>query len=354
MFKEEAIDIFRDRQRKPAKAKAAVEWTLEHPTPDLIPLLLLLHRNAWAGVQGLAPLVQEAIIRCARIDPEPLWSTLEKDWESYRLNYAGQAIAQLADWRQSRMHAILAHPVPFEVWGFARAHAKAFAITESTMHLQEQWRLESHTDPSGSGVGRAKRQRRKAWPGIHELAPVPPKEHVHVIDSSYGTIGGAVTEQLETLCRVDPELRSRLRPGLSRDEVLSIMRLLPRPLTAELVELYQFTDGGAELIPHYRFLSLQEMVEFHNQAILERIVKASDLPILEWNGDQWIAAALQKEPSKSGKIYAVAVEDASRVLVAKSFAEFLSKVVDAFRRRRFQRGGDGAVHDSDPTNSAWL
>lgn len=354
MVKEEVIGVFRDRLRKPAKAKLAVEWALDHPAPDLVPFLLLLHGNAWAGVRGLAPLVQEAIIRCARIDSEPLWSTLEKDWESYRLTYAGQAISHLADWRQERLQALLAHPVPFEVWGFSSAHANVFGISESIVQSQEKWRLESHRDPDGSAVGRAKRLRRKTWPKIHDLAPLARKEYTHVVDVSYGAMGGTITEEFENLCRVDPEVRTRLRPGLSRDEVLSMMRWLPRPLPAELVELYQFADGGAELIPHYRFPPLQETVEFQGEAVLERVMKASDFPIFEWNGDQWFAASLPKEPSQSARIHAVAIEDASRALVAKSFAAFLSKVVDAFRRQRFRRGGDGAIHDSDPAGPAWF
>ncbi|MBL8174047.1 MAG: SMI1/KNR4 family protein [Bryobacterales bacterium] len=353
MNRELAIQIFRDRERKPAATKMALEWVCANPAAGMVHFLLLLHVDAWAGRHGFFETVQEAIVRFGAIDAEPLWLTLEGDWEDSRIAYAAQAIATLGAWDPVRMQTILTEPVPFPVWGFAHRHATEFQLPEETISRQEAWRIKSHRNVERSDVFRAKRRRMQSWPKQWDLAPRRPRDYPHVVGPGYGAIGGSVSEAFAELNAVAPQNVPSLRPGMARDIVLSRLKTIPRLLPADLVELYQLADGagpGAGLVPKYHFLPLDEAIEFHRQEMENGLMTPAEFPFMQWNGDEWFAVTCSKEPSATGKVIHTVVEEGRRTVSAKTLTDFLTRVAQAFRGGRFRFEATGLSFHPDPSS----
>ncbi len=92
-----AVLLCQTPQLSVSKMMQVLEWVETNPSAEYIQPLLILQTQNWASMKGLDQQFHRTLNPCAKISTIPLWNTIEKDYESYRIWHAIRAVVYLED-----------------------------------------------------------------------------------------------------------------------------------------------------------------------------------------------------------------------------------------------------------------
>lgn len=163
-----AIQACRKSKPTATTAKAILQWAAASPRPDKIAWLLLLQTGNYLSRKSLDAGFTETLCACAAGDAGPLWRTVERDWETYRVWHAIRAIAHLRDKRETeKLLRLGAEPYLRIHWSAIKTAASEQGIAIPADIAEAQGRLE---------IQRGKADfhpwfeaRKAAWPQTEDL-----------------------------------------------------------------------------------------------------------------------------------------------------------------------------------------
>jgi hypothetical protein len=166
---EEARGICRTPKPAPGSMKQVLDWANAHPSPEKIAPLLLLETENYATRKDLGPAVHEALARCAAAEQGPLWETVERDWDAYRVLHAIQVLGSL-DGKETIERLIqLGKTTILRIhWKAIQNSAQAARITIPPDVVAAQLQLERQRGPGDFHDKYA--ARRENWPADHDQA----------------------------------------------------------------------------------------------------------------------------------------------------------------------------------------
>ena len=269
---EEARAICRSYKPQLADIRRALDWALATPSPDKIPYILILQTENFAFSNHFHDRTIAALTACATVDPTPLLRTIGEDYEPYRIWAATKTLLATAS------PGILAGLVALtpEAIGWMARDEIISAEMRHRMRIPDEARGLSERERgqiSHPNLGR----RQQSWPKEFDRLPRELRRHVmgnRRPESSYSQDVTELTRSLERI-RVWGETTHRnigrnLNPGLSQDQIAELASLLPRPLPAEICELYRWRNGSSawSLLDIWRpFQPLAEVVQRYQEEI---------------------------------------------------------------------------------------
>ncbi len=261
------------RSFKPTRddIRRALDWALAAPSPDKIPYLLILQTENFAFSHEFHDRMIAALRTCAATDPMTLLRSIMDDYEPYRIWAATKALLSVAS---PRMLAGLAALPPEGIGWMARKE-----IAEALNHDRPRILREAGfavTNPPSHPHPDLER-RKQSWPQEFDRLPREPRIHTmggRRPESSYLAGTTRLTAALERI-RVwgeahNSDIASNLNPGLTQGQILELASQLPRPLPAEICELYRWRNGSSTwgCLDFWRpFRPLADVIERYHEDI---------------------------------------------------------------------------------------
>jgi cell wall assembly regulator SMI1 len=268
---EEARAICRSFNPTLADIRRTLDWALAAPSPDKVPYILILQTENFAFSEYFGERMIAALTACATADPTPLLRTIAEDHEPYRIWAATRALLAAAS---PGILAGLLAMAPEAIGWMARdeiikaAKLRNMRMPDEARKLSERDRaFQPHPDLE---------RRKQTWP--KEFDRLPRESRLHTVgrrrpESSYSTDTAQLTVSLERI-RVWGEAHNRdvacnLNPGLTQEQIIELACQLPRPLPAEVCELYRWRNGSStwsSLDTWRPFRPLAEVIESYREA----------------------------------------------------------------------------------------
>jgi hypothetical protein len=158
------------RKPKPTATtvRKVLEWASQVPSPGKIPFLLVMQTGNYLNKKSLAADFPNALDVCARLDSDPLWETIQKDWETYRIWHAIKCLGRVGDNETFHRLFQLAHePILRIHWGAIKdaAAAKKIPIPQSSVDAQ----LEKEKQRGTGDFNAYYEVRKSSWPSQFDL-----------------------------------------------------------------------------------------------------------------------------------------------------------------------------------------
>lgn len=153
-----------------------------------------------------------------------------------------------------------------------------------------------------------------------------------------------------------PQFYSKLNLGLSRDEIAALTINLGLNLPDEVIALYMWHNGtpknlNMDFIPHYRFLPLEEAIDFYYEMIDGTIESGGEVidqfnlsTHCEWSYSYFpifysiepIVIKISKEKIKTTPVVNIFAEDSSATLMYNTLSNFINFIAECYKAEVFQ------------------
>jgi len=318
LWDEEAHSICRSFHPTLADMRRVLDWALADPSPEKAAYILILQTENFAFANHFHERMIAALTACAAADPAPLLRTIAEDYEPHRIWAATSALLAIASpGIFARLVALTSEAIGWMARDdiTAAATRRHIRIPDEARGLSERDRaFEPHPDLE---------RRKQCWP--KELDRLAREPRRHTIDggrpeTTYSTGVTQLTVSLERI-RVWGEANNRniacnLNPGLTQEQILELASQLPRPLPAEICELYRWRDGSStwSCLDVWRpFRSLAEVIErYHEETEFARdnpeCWQPDWLPLFD-EGKSKVIVVLPERASPTGLIYEYYTEE---------------------------------------------
>jgi cell wall assembly regulator SMI1 len=345
MTEDEALQICRNPERSIRDAKSVLRWAASDPTPDKIPLLLLLNSDAFAAVKKLYSDLEEILTRCAEGGSSALWNCVEHDWSLDRHYIALSVLLKLPLIDTERLIRLARNRLPPPEWGWiARwAESTGFTLPPHVVEQQDKWKRELyHSDSISDNAYTDLGRRKPFWPADKDLG-LPPAKPPAPRSPGYGEASAELTEVLNRILiwmnGHDSNLGAGLHPGLTANQVSAQVGALPFTLPEEAFELYRWRNGArgerpVTLVPYFWFMPLEEAIRSYRSCRDLPGFRKNWFPLFDFNGDEAICLECGKAEAATAPVIRHDYESGPEK-VAGSLTELMRRTAESYESGRY-------------------